>query len=127
MPKREGLTPLQIQTIAALMQSRSIEQAAQKVGVSKRAVFRWLNQPAFQAALRQATEDAIAQAVRRLSALSGDAIDTLAVEMTNATTPPSTRVRAADVILSRLMNLKELSELEARVAALEEIVKGESQ
>jgi transposase len=120
MPKGERLSPRQIQGIAALMQSRSIEQAAKAVGVSKRCMLRWLTVPMFQAALHQAGQDLIAQAVRRLSDLSGKAIDTLAAEMQNADAAPGTRVRAADVVLSRLMNLKELSDLEARVAKLEE-------
>lgn len=54
-------------------------------------------------------------------------IRSLAAEMKNTDAPAGARVRAADVVLSRLMNLKELSELEARVAELEATVKGETE
>lgn len=124
--KGERLSARQMRGIAALMESPSIEHAARVVGVSERCMLMWLNKPIFQRALRQAGQDLIDQAVRRLSALSDTAIDTLAHAMQDTEAPPATRVRAADVVLSRLMNLKELGDLEARVAKLEETL-GENQ
>jgi len=121
MPKNDTgrLTPKQSKAIAALMQARTVSDAANAARVSERTLLRWLALPEFQTALRQAGQDAIDQAVRRLTDLTGKAIDTLSAEMQNDDAPPSAKIRAADVVLSRLMNLRDLNEIERRISELE--------
>jgi hypothetical protein len=114
------LSNRQRKAIAALMSSRNVATAATTAGVGLRTLHRWLNDPVFVAELKAAQGAAIDQAVRRLSELSGTAIDTLKAAMLDMGSASGARVRAADIVLSRLLNLKELAEIETRVTALEQ-------
>ncbi len=54
--------------------------------------------------------------------LGRTAAGTLAKAMGDAATPAAKKVRAADAVLGRLLQLRELATLEARVAELERSV-----
>ena len=116
--KPGNLTAKQAAAIHALMTARDAKAAAALCGVAYRTVCRWLTQPEFQAALREAQRIALDTTVRRLAELSGAAVDTLRDVMRDEVTP-GVKVRAADVSLSQLMRLSELADLEARITALE--------
>ena len=113
------LTNRQRRAIAALMTARNIAAAAQAAGVGLRTLHRWLDDRLFVAELKAAESAAIDQAVRRLADLSGTAISALAAAMTDTHATPGTRVQAANVALSQLLRLRELHDLEQRIAALE--------
>ncbi len=118
----EGLTPKQQKALNALLRGCTREASAREAGVHRRTLERWMRQnAAFQQALRDAERDALTRVSRRLAALAGQACDTLRDAL--AGNAAATQVRAADVVLQRLMTLRELVELEARVAALEEEVR----
>lgn len=119
MPKNDTLTPKQVKAIAALMQARTVGDAARECGISERTLLRWLATSEFQTALRDAVREGVDAAVRRLSGLAASAVAALGKEMANQSSPPGARIRAADVILARLLALKELADLEERIAALE--------
>lgn len=52
--------------VAALLTHRTTEEAARAVGVSPKTLLRWQQIPEFQAALRKAQQDALAQTTARL-------------------------------------------------------------
>jgi hypothetical protein len=114
------LSNRQRKAIAALMSARNVATAAKAAGVGVRTLHRWLDDPAFVIELKAAEGAAIEPAVRRLSELSGTAIDMLKAAMLDMEAASGARVRAADIVPSRLLNLKELADLETRVAALEQ-------
>ena len=116
------LTPKRQKAIAALMTCRTVRDAAKTAEISERELYRWLRDATFQAALKRAGQEAIDAAIRRLDTLTGTAIDTLEKTMKSKKATASVHVRAADIVLARLLNLKELSDLEARVTAIEENV-----
>lgn len=123
MPKTD-LTPRQRRAIASLMTRPTLAAAARDAKVSERQLYRWLyDDPAFVAELKATESAAIDQAVRRLSELSGTAIDTLDSAMHDNDATTGVKVRAADVSLSQLLRLRELHDLELRVQALEQGVK----
>ncbi len=126
MAETGRLSPKQQNAIAALLIARDVRAAAKTAKIGERTLHRWLAEPSFQAALQAAERDALHLGVRRLTGAMQHAIDTLLVVMANKENAASTRVRAADVVLSRLMHLKELAELQARVTHLEEIVAAET-
>ncbi len=74
---------------------------------------------AFTTALHAAEADALAAVSRRLVRLADTAATTLEAAMHDEAAPIATRVRAADAVLSRLLQLRELVVLESRVAELE--------
>jgi hypothetical protein len=115
------LSAKQQKAIAALMTCRTARAAAKQAQIGERELYRWLQDAAFQAELKRAGQEAIDAAIRRLATLTGTAIDTLQWQMNAKNTTPSVKVRAADIVLARLLNLKELSDLEARITHLEKI------
>jgi hypothetical protein len=123
MSENGTLSPKQHAAIAALMSAKDQRAAARASGTSERQLYRWLAQPEFVAALQAAEAQAIATAIRRLADLSGTAIDVLRAAMTDPEAAHVVKIRAADIAIGRLMPLKELADLEARLAALERAVK----
>ncbi len=112
------LTPKQRRAVAALLTCGDVSAAAQAAGVNRGTLYRWLKQPAFQQALREAEGEALADLQRRLVSLGSDAADVLAAAM-QTSEETRTRLRAADVVLGRLLQLRELIDLERRVSELE--------
>ena len=113
------LKPQQRRAIAALLTERDIRGAALKCEVSERVLYRWLELPEFKAELRAASKQSIDTAILRLSELSGQAVDTLREVMTDKEAAAGTRVQAANIALSRLLDLRELQELEDRLQKIE--------
>jgi hypothetical protein len=113
------LTGRQQKAVAALLTTGEVSAAAREVGISRETLHRWLRDPVFLAAVRVAEAEALDELSRLLVRLGRTAVATIAKVMSDAGTAPATRVRAADVALSRLLQLRELAQLEARVQALE--------
>src|ERR1700693_1436659 len=85
--------------IAALLTHRNIEEAAGAVGISPKTLLRWMKEPEFDAAYREARRAAFGQSIARLQQASGAAVTTLLKVMLDQTAPASSRVRAADSVL----------------------------
>lgn len=113
------LTARQRRAVEALLSTGEVSTAAQTVGVSRQTLYRWLAEPAFTAAVRAAEAQALDDLSRMLVRLGRTAAGTLARAMADPATPAATRVRAADAVLGRLLQLRELATLEARVGDLE--------
>jgi hypothetical protein len=107
------------EAIIALLSHRSIEEAARAVDISPNTLVRWLKDPEFDAAYREARRAAFSQSIARLQQMSGAAAATLGKVMVDPNTPPSTKVRAADSILDHAAKAIEIEDIEARLAALE--------
>jgi hypothetical protein len=115
----ERLSPKQRRAVCALLATGDVTAAAKEASVNRATLYRWLKEPAFLAAVREAEADALDELSRLLVRLGRTAVATIAKAMSDPITPAATRVRAADVALSRLLQLRELAQLEARVQALE--------
>jgi len=105
--------------IAALLTHRNIEEAAAAVETSVKTLLRWMKEPEFEAAYREARRGAFSQSIARMQQASGAAVSTLLKIMIDSSAPASTRVRAADSVLDHAAKAIELEDIEARVAALE--------
>ena len=106
--------------VAALLTARNNEEAAQSVGIGPATLRRWQKEPEFKAAYRAAKKAAFGQSIARLHQLSSAAVSVLGKVMVDSSTPPATRVRAADSILNHTIKAIEIEDIEARVVALEE-------
>jgi hypothetical protein len=114
---------LQKQTaVIAMLTQRNIEEAARSVGVAPAALMRWQKLPEFQKAYRGARRAAFGQAMARLHHMSSAAVATLGEMMVEQTAPPSTRVRAAEVIINHAAKAIEIEDIEASVSELERAV-----
>jgi hypothetical protein len=120
------LTAPQARAVVALMTASSIGEAAKSANVGERTLRRWLAEDRrFSAALDQAQRQALDAVVRRLTSLSVAAGSVLARVMTDEGATSASRVRAADIVLGRFVQLRELAQLEQRMAALEAALKGD--
>jgi hypothetical protein len=115
---KDTLTPKQQRAIAALLSERSIKDAAKAARVPERTLSRWLGDAAFANELRGAQLAMISTTIRRLTHITTQAIDTISDVMSNGAND-SVKLRAADIALGRLFDLKQIADFEARIAALE--------
>jgi len=113
------LSPAQRRAIGALLVERDNRSAAASARVAERTLYKWLKDDTFARALQDAQAALIANTLRRLTTATGKAVDVLNDAMTGADHPIMVKVRAADVTLQRLLHLKEIVELEQRIAILE--------
>ena len=118
------LRPNQNKAIKALLEHRTVTAAAEAVGVTPRTIYRWFDVPAFRAALHKAEDGAIDQATRNLLTLSQAAINVLYEILKDETISPGIRLRAADRVMTHLIKLRELRDIELRISALEQKVYG---
>lgn len=107
------------EAIAALLTQRNVEEAAKAAGISTRTMLRWMKEPEFQKAYREARRHAYSQAVAKLQQGSTAAATTLLKIMIDPATPASVRVRAAECIMSHSSKAIEIEDIEARVTDLE--------
>jgi len=108
------------EAIIALMTQRSVDEAAKSIGIATQTLVRWMKEPEFQTAYREARRAAFGQATARLQQATGAAVQTLLKIMVDSNSPPSTRVRAADSVLNHAKQATEVEDVEVRVAALEQ-------
>lgn len=119
-----GLTVRQKRLLAALPWQKDVRAACKVTGISERAAWRWLSQPAFRSALATEQDAVLADATRHASSLLVEALDVLAGIMCSQGAPYSARVAAAGKILDAALRFTELCGLAARVSELESIMMG---
>jgi hypothetical protein len=107
------------EAIAALLTQRNVEEAAKSVGVAPKTMLRWMKEPEFQKAYREARRAAYSQAVAKLQQGATAAATTLLKVMLDQNTPASVRIRAAECIMNHSSKAIEIEDVEARVAELE--------
>lgn len=115
------LRPKQRKALEALIISGEVTQAATAAGVSRETVYKWLKEPEFKAALSQAESEAIGNLSRALVMLGEQATETLRAAMSDNEAPAASKVRAADIVLDKLLKLRTLFSLEERITRLEAI------
>jgi transposase-like protein len=100
------------QAIVALLSHRNIEEAAREVGVSANTMLRWMKEPEFQAACREARHTVFSHAIGGLQDAAGAAATTVLKIMLDPNAPPATRLRAAAVVLDQAMKAGETTMFE---------------
>jgi hypothetical protein len=126
-PKMSGNVVLgrnQKRALAALLSLRSLTEAAKECRLSIKTMQRYLENPAFRAALAEAEGDLIDTAARRLTTLAEPAIRVITVTMANDAVPAGVRLSAAKAVLDYLLRLRELCHVEERLTKLEEVTYG---
>jgi hypothetical protein len=111
--------------IAALLTSRTIEQAAKQAGIALITGRRWLRDPAFLEQFSQVRQESMRHVVARVQQASGQAVDTLCKVQVSSESDAA-RVAAARTLLDLSFRIQEVEELEARIVALERQAENES-
>jgi len=104
--------------LIALACGATIPKAAAETGIAVRTVQRRLADPAFQARLRQVRGEFLERAGGALVAASMRSVQTL-LSLQEAAQPPAVRLGAARAVLELGMRVREVVDLEGRLAALE--------
>lgn len=114
------LTPIQTRAVIALMEERTITEAAAKADVGERTLYRWMKDPFFKLALAEAESQMMGSATRRLCRGTDDALDTLIELMNDPAMSPGVRLSAARTWLEWHYRFRSRSdEFELRVTQLE--------
>ena len=116
------LSAKQRRAIDLLLTAVDLSAVARDVGVDRTTVYRWLRSEPFRNALQAAERDALGEISRGLTRLGRQAIATIARAMTDDHAGVGTRVRAADVTLTKLIAIRQHLDLEERLAAVEAAV-----
>lgn len=104
--------------LMALACGAMAENAARTAGVATRTVVRRLANPAFKARLQAIRSDMVQRAAGALTAASQEAVRTL-LTLQKEATPPAVRLGAARAILEMGIKVREVAEIQDRLAALE--------
>lgn len=113
------ITLKQERAIAALLTEPMIKKAAETAGVGLRTLTRWMSQPDFKRAFREARKVAFMQAISLTQRYTPLAVHTLAKVMNDPAAPYAAKVSAAAAILKFGRESIELDDLAYRVEALE--------
>jgi len=109
----------QRKAIESLLTTPNIAEAARSAGVTRNTLYRWMREDeAFKQALKQAEGEALQGLSRSLVALRDAATKSLDDAM-NEDESIHVRVRAADIVIGRLLQVFDLVDLDQRVSALE--------
>jgi hypothetical protein len=107
------------QLLLALACGAAVQSAAQKAGLSERTAYRRLADTGFQRRLRELRADMVQRTSGMLTAAAGEAVKTL-LTLQKETTPAAVRLGAARAILEIGLKVRDATELEERLAALEQ-------
>jgi hypothetical protein len=105
--------------LMALACGVTVENAAAKVGLSTRTVYRRLADADFCKRLQKVRTDMVERATAMLTAAGMEAVKTLLV-LQQAATPAAVRLGAARAVLEIGIKMREVADIEQRLAALEE-------
>lgn len=117
------LTPAQRRAIEHLLTAQNAREAAKLAGVNPRTLYRWMQEPAFVAALREAESEAIAALSRSLVAL-GESATAALNDALDKKQKITVRLRASEIVIGNLLRLRELVDLEERLSKLEQMTNG---
>ena len=125
--RNSSLGRKQEQAIAALLTQRNMEDAARSAGIGIRTLLRWMKDPGFEHAYREARRDAFGQSIARLQQGTSAAATTLLKLLIDTNTPASVRARVADSIIAHATRAIEVEDVQARLTALEAAAQGPGQ
>lgn len=108
-----------MRTIAALLSTTTIAEAADMTGVSTRTIQRWQEDPIFRAELSKQEGEAVTIVSRRLVALADIAVETIKDILCDKEIPAGVKLRASEAVLTNLLRLREMVDLDRRLTELE--------
>ena len=118
-----SLTVRQLRAIAVILNAPSMEAAARRAHVGRTTLYQWLREPAFRDELNCQQNEVFNDAFARVKSLVGNAINGLSELIENAKSETVKRAACRD-ILDAALKVKELHELEGRLAAIEKTLGG---
>jgi len=99
----------------------TVENAARQCGISESTVYRRLADPEFSRQIQTLRNDMVQRMAATLTAAGTEAVKTLLV-LLQATNPAPVRLGAARAVLEIGVKLREVADLEQRLAAVEQML-----
>lgn len=116
-PKR--LTAKQVKAMEALLDGANVQDAAERAGVNRKTVGRWLQDAHFWKIYQVNSRTSLELAARRLTGKLDGAVDIVASVMEDDEAPAGVRLRAAQQVIDGSLKLLEVTDIQERIAALE--------
>ncbi len=118
----DGLSPKQMVALESLATARTFIQVADEAGITRETLRVWLNDdPNFRLAYRQVKQAAFEGIAQGLLSLGEKAIEAYGDVLKAPACPGYSNLsRTADSIIANLFKLKDLSDFEDRLAAIEQ-------
>jgi hypothetical protein len=107
--------------LLALACGATVEAAARQCGLSERTVYRRLAKPEFRQRIQALRADMVQRASGALTAAATEAVRTL-LALQKDSVAAAVRLGAARAILEIGIKMREVADLEGRIAALEEML-----
>lgn len=115
----DGLTPAQEQALAALLKEPTITLAARSSGISESNIYRWLKEPLFKSAYREARREALSHSIGLIQQCVPHAVQCLMNLVKDPSCPHATKATASGMLIKFGRESIEMDELVERVEALE--------
>lgn len=114
-----GLTPRQDKAIAAVLEARNIREGLAKAQVSPSVFYSWMREDkAFREELERKRRELIDEGYHLLKVSVLEAANTI-LELSRAAQGEAVKLRAAESVLERVCKIRELEDIEERIAELE--------
>jgi len=110
----------QQKAIVALIETGTIKEAAEVAGIGQTTIFRWMQDPQFRRAYKDARSRLVELAISQVQKVCGEAVLVLHSIMKDKKLPASARVSAARTTLDFAMRGVELEDLRERIEKLED-------
>jgi hypothetical protein len=123
MAQHGSLTAKQERLILALAQGCSVADAAHECQVAERTAYRWVKDEAFAASYTSAQKRLFERGLTGLMTGLDKAIDGIKNIAKDEMIPAAVRLRAYQIWLEQAISVYKMSELEAQVAELRDILK----
>jgi hypothetical protein len=108
------------EAVAALLNHKSVEDAARSVGLNPNTLLKWLRVPEFRTLYLKARREAVQQSVARLQQATGAASITMLKLMTDPNIPPAVRLRAAECVFDYSIKGIDQEDTDVRLTELEQ-------
>jgi len=110
--------------IEALGFGLSVTDASNKAGVTRKTVYRWLDDDEFKGQVLERQNSVLERVSRRLSALSLQSLEVLSELLKSEN--ENIRLKASSAVLSRFTEILEMLRLEKRIEVLEREITGKN-
>ena len=114
------LSAKQVKGLEALLDGANVQTAAERAGVNRKTLGRWLTEPLFWKTYQLNSRRGLELAARRLTGKLDGAVELLSSVMEDDEAPPAVRLRAAQHVIDGSLRLLEVTDIQDRLAALEE-------
>ena len=112
------------EAVAALLDCRSVKEAAAAVGMHENTLLRWMSEPTFEAMYKDTRRQVLNAAIGRLQGFVSVAVQTLHDVMVDGEAPSSSRVSAARAVLEMAGKFIETEIIIERLERVEQQIEG---